>query len=58
MPETIAGITIPDSALAREATELVRDAASELVYHHSRRVFIWGALRGLETGVAADPELH
>lgn len=58
MPETIAGIRIPDSALAREATELVRDAASDLVFHHSRRVFVWGALRGLETGVAADPELH
>ncbi|MDO5681623.1 MAG: HD domain-containing protein [Propionibacteriaceae bacterium] len=58
MAESIAGITIPDSTLAREATELVRDAASDLVFHHSRRVFVWGALRGIETGVSADPELH
>jgi hypothetical protein len=39
MTETIAGITIPDSALARAATELVRDAETGLLYHHSRRAF-------------------
>lgn len=38
MSETIAGITIPDSALAREVTELVRDATSDVVFNHSRRV--------------------
>lgn len=58
MPETIAGIRIPDSTLAREATELVRDAASDLVFHHSRRVYLWGALRAIGTGASADPELH
>ncbi|KAA2246233.1 HD domain-containing protein [Solihabitans fulvus] len=57
MAETIAGVTIPDSALAREATELVRDAASPLLFHHSRRVFLWGTLRGREQGLDADPEL-
>jgi hypothetical protein len=57
MTEEIAGIKIPDSTLAREATELVRDAATPLVYHHSRRVFLFGALRGLADGVAFDPEL-
>ncbi|ACU72133.1 metal dependent phosphohydrolase [Catenulispora acidiphila DSM 44928] len=54
---TIAGIPIPDSALAREATDLVRDAASPLLFHHSRRVFLWGALRGRDQGLAFDPEL-
>ncbi|GMA18399.1 HD domain-containing protein [Arsenicicoccus piscis] len=57
MSETIAGITIPDSALAREATELVRDATSDVVFNHSRRVYLFGELRGRETGVTADPEL-
>lgn len=57
MRTTIAGVEIPDSALAREATELVREAASPLVFHHSRRVFLWGTLRGREEGVVADPEL-
>lgn len=57
MPETIAGITIPDSALAREATELVRDAATPLIFDHSRRVFVWGSLHGRRESLVADPEL-
>ncbi|CAG7645146.1 HD domain-containing protein [Actinacidiphila bryophytorum] len=57
MSETVAGVTIPDSALAREATELVQDAASPLLFHHSRRVFLWGALRGRKQGLRFDPEL-
>ncbi|MGW7447748.1 HD domain-containing protein [Kitasatospora sp. NPDC054795] len=55
--ETIAGVRIPDSALAREATELVREAASPLLFDHSRRVFLFGALRGAEQGLEFDPEL-
>ncbi|MER5603827.1 HD domain-containing protein [Streptomyces sp. NPDC002265] len=54
---TAAGITVPGSKLAREATELVREAASPTVFHHSRRVFFWGSLRGLSRGLYADPEL-
>ena len=57
MNETIAGVRIPDSTLAREATELVREAASPLLFHHSRRVFLWGALRGQEQRLTFDPEL-
>ncbi|CAM5641187.1 HD domain-containing protein [Streptomyces narbonensis] len=48
---------IPDSKLATAATELVRDTASELVYHHSRRVYLFGALRGRARGLVFDPEL-
>lgn len=55
MTEEIAGIRIPDSALAREATELVREAASPLLFDHSRRVFLFGSLHG--RGLAYDPEL-
>ncbi|WP_055695467.1 HD domain-containing protein [Streptomyces prasinopilosus] len=57
MSETIADVRIPDSALAREATELVREAASPLLFDHSRRVFLWAALRGREQGLSFDPEL-
>jgi hypothetical protein len=54
---TIAGIRIPDSAIAREATEFVQDVASELLFDHSRRVFLWGALQGERLGLDHDPEL-
>ncbi|MFZ0217417.1 MAG: HD domain-containing protein [Candidatus Dormiibacterota bacterium] len=54
---SIADVKIPDSALAREATELVRDVASPLLFDHSRRVFLFGSLRGREQGLRFDPEL-
>lgn len=57
MAEQIAGITIPDSALTNAATELVRDVATPLIYDHSRRVFIFGALRAERDGIKYDPEL-
>jgi HD superfamily phosphodiesterase len=57
MSERIAGIDIPDSNLANEATELVRDVASPLLFHHSRRVYLFGSLQGNRLGLTADPEL-
>jgi HD superfamily phosphodiesterase len=57
MTTTIAGIAIPDSALARSATELIRDAAPPLLYDHSRRVFLWASLQALRHDLAHDPEL-
>src|SRR5712691_3871707 len=41
---TVQGVGIPDSKLAREITELVRDTASPLLFHHSSRVYYFGAL--------------
>jgi len=55
--QTAAGVTVPDTKLAREATELVRDCTTELVYHHSRRVFWFGSLQGRNRGLSFDPEL-
>ncbi|MFJ4964648.1 HD domain-containing protein [Streptomyces sp. NPDC088729] len=52
-----AKVRAPDTALAREATELVRDTTSELIYHHSRRVFWFGALQGRRRDLSFDPEL-
>ena len=57
MADTIAGITVPDSALVRETTELVQRAADESLFHHSRRVFLFGMLKSAARGVEVDPEL-
>ncbi|MDR3489824.1 MAG: HD domain-containing protein [Bradyrhizobium sp.] len=50
-------IKIPDSRLAREVTELVRDTESELLFNHSSRVYLFGALAGGHRGLTFDPEL-
>jgi hypothetical protein len=57
MTESIAGIKIPDTKLVGDATELVRQAASPLIFNHSRRVFLFGSLQGQRLGLTADPEL-
>jgi len=57
MSETIAGIKIPDSKMAKDLTELIRDKEPDLLYHHSRRVYLFGALTGQRKGLAYDPEL-
>jgi HD superfamily phosphodiesterase len=54
---TAGGVTIPDTKVAREATELVREATSQLIYDHSRRVFWFGSLQGRNRGLSFDPEL-
>ena len=53
----VAGVAIPDSILAREVTELVRDTEPALLFHHSSRVYYWGALTGKRRGLRFDPEL-
>jgi HD domain-containing protein len=55
--QTAAGMTVPDTKLAREATDLVRASTSDLVYNHSRRVFWFGSLQGRNRGLSFDPEL-
>ena len=49
MTENVAGITIPDSQLTREITD-VRDTASPLLFHHSSRVFYFAALAASGAG--------
>jgi hypothetical protein len=50
-------VKIPDSKLAAEATELIRDTTNELIFHHSRRVFLFGSLQARALGVHPDDEL-
>ncbi|MEN4479769.1 HD domain-containing protein [Mycolicibacterium cosmeticum] len=57
MTESIAGIAIPDSALAKDATEIIRDTTNELIYHHSRRVYLFGSMQSRRLGITPDPEL-
>ena len=54
---TIAGVAIPDSALAREATEYVREVSTPLLFDHSRRVFLWASLQAERLSVGHDAEL-
>jgi len=51
------GVVIPDSKLVHEVTQLIRDTESELLFNHSARVYLWGALLGKRKGTAFDPEL-
>jgi hypothetical protein len=57
MSETIAGVTIPDTVVVKAATDLVLDADDDLLFHHSRRVYLWGSLKARALGLSPDPEL-
>lgn len=53
----LADVAIPDSQLAREITEFVRDTESPLLFNHSSRVYYFGALAGLKRELKCDREL-
>ena len=57
MSNSIADIRIPDSKLTQEATQLIRDTEPPLLFHHSTRVYLWGALAGIRKKLKFDPEL-
>jgi HD domain len=51
------GVTIPDSKIAREVTELVRDTENSLLFNHSSRVYYFSAATGKQKGLKFDAEL-
>lgn len=51
------GIRVPDSKLASEITEFIRDTESTLLFNHSSRVYYFGALAGQRRGFKFDAEL-
>jgi len=55
--ESIAGIDIPDTELVREITTFIREIEDDLLFDHSRRVFLFGALQGQRLGLEPDLEL-
>lgn len=57
MTSVISGVKIPDSQLAREAAELVRSCEGEMLFNHSVRVYVFGAIKGLRQKLKFDPEL-
>ena len=57
MVQVISGIKIPDSKLAREAAELVRQYENEMLFNHSVRVYLFGAIKGIRRNLKFDPEL-
>ena len=57
MSSILEGAAIPDSKLAREITEVVRDTETPLLFHHSSRVYYFGALAGKRRGLNFDREL-
>ena len=54
---TIAGIQLPDTPLVHEVTDYIRAQENDLLFDHSRRVFLFGALQGLRRGLRPDLEL-
>jgi len=57
MTSVISGVRIPDSKLAREAAELVRQYEDEMLFNHSVRVYVFGAIKGIRQKLKFDSEL-
>ena len=57
MADVGSGIKIPDSKIAREAAEIVRQHESEMLFNHSVRVYVFGAMKGIRQKLTFDSEL-
>ena len=55
--ETVAGIRIPDSRLAKEASALVAEVSPDYLEGHCRRSHVFSALLGQALGMDYDEEL-
>ena len=55
MIETIAGVQVPDSRIANDAAELIPETTTPLIYHHSRRVFLFGILQSRKLASSPTP---
>jgi hypothetical protein len=55
--KSVAGIIIPDSTIANQATELLLEHGTEFIYNHSLRVFLFSSLNGKRNNMIYDPEL-
>jgi len=58
MGKIVAGIRIPDSTMAKQATELLIQHGTELLYNHSLRTFVFGAMNADRKKIKYDPELY
>jgi hypothetical protein len=55
--ESVAGVVIPDTPLVQAITAHVRDVEDDLLFNHSRRVFLFGVLQGRRRGLQPNLEL-
>ncbi|MDT7803846.1 MAG: hypothetical protein QOI78_7279 [Actinomycetota bacterium] len=57
MAEVIAGVEVPETAAVAEATRLIQETTSPLLYHHSRRVYFFSRIHAARLGTEPDAEL-
>ncbi|MCM3537898.1 HD domain-containing protein [Priestia endophytica] len=57
MLQEVAGIKIPDSCLAKDAADILREHGNDLLWNHSNRVFLFGAINGKKAKQNYDIEL-
>jgi hypothetical protein len=50
-------LAIPDSLLAKEATQILREHSNDLLFNHSVRVYLFAAEQGRQRKLRFDPEL-
>lgn len=57
MSNISSALVIPDSLLAKEATALLREHSTPLLFNHSIRVYLFAAEQGRQQKLRFDPEL-
>ena len=57
MSNLSSALIIPDSLLAKEATDLLREHSTDLLFNHSMRVYLFAAEQGRQRKLRFDPEL-
>lgn len=57
MTYSISAAHIPDSKLAKEATEILKEHGTPLLFNHSLRVYLFAAEFGRQANKRFDPEL-
>jgi hypothetical protein len=57
MPDLANSVLIPDSALAKEATGILREHSTDLLFNHSIRVYLFAAEQGRQRKLRFDREL-
>jgi hypothetical protein len=57
IPQDVAGVRLPDSKLARDATDYVRGLSAPVVFNHVLRTYLFGELLGRARKLKFDSEL-
>ena len=57
MATSPSALAIPDSLLAKEATDILREHSTALLFNHSTRVYLFAAEQGRQHKLRFDPEL-